>query len=513
MLPFDADLSPRRAVLWVAALMLGWAAAAGAAPFGATPLERLDHRRISHAAEIDGDLDALVAGSPLARKVALGMSVEQRPVSALLLSTAKAGHAHPRVLLVGSQHGAAEPAGGEAMLSLARQLLGGDLRPLLDDLDVVLIPDANPDGRDSGHRSNAARVNLNTDFIGLTQPESQALVAALARFAPVAVLDVHESAVLKRKTLAREGYLTDFDAQFEAANHPAMPAVLREFGQQRLLPALIRDARAEGLPAQRYIGEITSIHQAVTNGGLSLRNFRNLAGMSGALAILVETKLDSRDDPWPTFRNIEARVARSLTCQRVFLRRVHAERAALGTALASAKAAAQKEAVTLRAVYALDHAHPRVELALRRIEDRKLETLSFVDHRRVKTSDEIPMPATYVISQPSDALRAALERHGIHYERQSQGYELPVVAESFTPPRRAYGRARLVASSDKLITTAPGALLIDLVQARGRLVPVLLDPRSTSSLMRLPQFSSMLEAGKEFGIYRVRKGVVRAAAP
>jgi len=56
-------------------------------------------------------------------------------------------------------------------------------------------------------------------------------------------------------------------------------------------------------------------------------------------------------------------------------------------------------------------------------------------------------------------------------------------------------------------------LLIDLVQARGRLVPVLLDPRSTSSLVRLPQFSSMLEAGKEFGIYRVRKGVVRAAAP
>lgn len=500
---------------WLAAACLfGACGAAAAADLpSATPLERLHYQRISHAAEIDADLEALAAATPLARKESLGLSLEQRPLSALLLSSAKPGQSHPRLMLVGSQHGAAEPAGGEAMLRLARQLLGGDLRDVLDEFDVVLVPDANPDGRDTGHRSNAARVNLNTDFVRLSQPESQALVTALERYAPLAVLDVHESAVLKRKTLAREGYLTDFDAQFEAANHPAIPSVLRELGQHTLLPALIADARAAGLPAQRYIGEITSIHQAVSNGGLSLRNFRNLAGMSGALAFLVETKLDSRDDQWPTWRNIEARVARSLACQRAFVRRMQAERAALAKAVASAKVTAQKEPVTLRAVYALDHDHPTIELPLRRIADRKLETLSFADHRRVKTSDEIPMPATYVVSQPSDALRTALERHGIHYERQSQGFELPVVAERFARPKHAYSRARLLTHSDKFITTAPGALLIDLVQARGRLVPLLLDPRSTSSLFRLPEFSPLLETGKEFGVYRVHKGVMRAGSP
>jgi hypothetical protein len=499
----------------VTALALAWSAATLAAALGDTPLERAHYKRITRAADISADLDALAAASPLAHKELLGSSVEQRPLESLLLSTVKAGVAatHPRVMLVGSQHGAAEPAGGEAMLRLARQLLSGDLRALLDDFDVVLVPDANPDGRDSGHRSNAGRVNLNTDFVALSQPESQALASALDRYRPVAVLDVHESAVLKRKTLAREGYLTDFDAQFEAANHPAMPAALREYGQQRLLPALIAAARASGLPAQRYIGEITSIHQAISNGGLTLRNFRNLAGVGGALSFLVETKLDSRDDSWPTYRNIEVRVGRSLACQRAFLQTIHGALAELLAQVATARAAAQTEPLTLRAVYALDHEHPQIEIALRRLSDRKLETLTFPDHRRVATSDVIAMPATYVISQPGDGLRSALEHHGIHYERQSQGFELPVVAERFAPPKHANSRAKLLSSTDKFITTAPGALLIDLVQAHGRLVPLLLDPRSTSSLFRLPEFAAQVRADQELGVYRVRKGVTRGAPP
>ena len=480
-----------------------------------TPLQQAHYQRISRAHEISADLDALVAASPLARKEVLGRSLEQRAIETLVLSTSQpaAEVRHPRVMLIASQHGAAEPAGGEAMLRLARQLLAGDLRALLDDIDVVLLPDANPDGRDSGHRSNAAQVNLNTDYVALSQPESQALVAALARYRPVAVLDVHESAILKRKSLAREGYLTDFDAQFEAANNPAIPRALREYGQQHLLPALLAAVRAQGLPAQRYIGEITSIHQAISNGGLSLRNLRNLAAIDGALSFLVETKLDSRDDPWPTYRNIEVRVARSLTCQRVFLALMHSERERLTQTVAAARVAALTEALTLRAVYAADGAHAQVEIPLRRLSDRQLEMRSFPDHRRVAVSDVIAMPATYVISQPSDALRAALERHGIHYERQSQGLELPVVAERFAPPASANGQARLLSSIDKIITTTPGALLIDLVQSRGRLVPLLLDPRSTSSLFRLPQFAALLDAEREFGVYRVHKGVMRGAAP
>ena len=505
--PSGRRLGPRLllgiATLWVTGLVL-------AAPLPATPLEQAHYQRISRAAEISADLDALAAASPLARKEVVGESVERRPIETLVLSTHQAG-GRPRVLLVATQHGAAEPAGGEAMLSLARQLLQGDLRPLLEDIDVVLLPDANPDGRDGGHRSNARHVNLNTDFVLLSQPESQALVAALERYQPLAVLDVHESAVLKRQTLAREGYLTDFDAQFETANNPAIPAALRDYGQQHLLPALLAAVRAAGLPAQRYIGEITSAGQPITNGGLSLRNFRNLAGISGALAVLVETKLDSRDEHWPSYRNIEVRVARSLICQRAFLRLVHAERETLRGQSLRARAAVQSEPLALYAAYVEDLEHPRVDIVLRRLDNHEIETLHFADHRRVASADVIAMPVAYVVTHASDALRAALERHGIEYASQSQGVELTVVAERYGPLPAADGRVALLASTTRFITTAADTLIINVAQSHGRLVPLLLDPRSTSSLFRLPEFASELVPEREFGVYRVHTGVTRAA--
>ena len=473
-----------------------------------TPLAKVGYTRISRAAEISADLDVLVAAGPLARKELVGRSVLGRPIETLVLSGNR-GAARPLVLLVGTQHGAAEPAGGEAMLSLAREFLQGDLRPLLEDIDVVLLPDANPDGRDSGHRSNAHKVNLNTDFVLLAQPESQALLAALRRYEPQAVLDVHESAILKRQTLARQGYLTNFDAQFEAANNPGITAAARDYGQQHLVPALIAAVHSTGLPAQRYIGEITSTRQFITNGGLSLRNFRNRAGITGAFSVLVETKLDSRDDLWPTYRNIEARVARSLICQRAFVRLVHAERAALRAQWVSARAAALTQPLPLYAAYGEDTEHPRVDITLRRLDNRQLETLSFADHRRVFSADTINMPVRYLVSQPSKALRAALTRQGVQTVQQEQPLRLTVVAERYGPIPTGDRRVEMQSSATRVITAAPGALIIDLAGSGGRLVPMLLDPRSTSSLFRLPQFAPEFTSDRELGAYRVVPDVAR----
>ena len=507
------DATHRRHQGWAVAALatLAWLLVSNdvlAAVLPPTPLEQAHFKRISRAAEIGVDLELLAAASPLARKEVVGRSVQGRPIETLVLS-GDPGAAHPRVLLVGTQHGAAEPAGGEAMLSLARELLHGALRPLLEDIDVVLLPDANPDGRDSGHRSNAHRVNLNTDFVLLAEPESQALVAALFRYRPLAVLDVHESAVLKRETLARQGYLTDFDAQFEAANNPGIVAPLRDYGQQHLVPSLSAAVRGAGLPAQRYIGEITDTRQAITNGGLSLRNFRNRAGISGAFAVLVETKLDSREQSWPSYRNIKVRVARSLICQRAFVQLVHAERGALQALWLRAAATALTEPLTLYAAYVEDNKHPRVDIKLRRLDNQQLETLSFADHRRVFEADKIAMPSAYLLAQPSEELRAALVRQGIQTLPQAKPLGLTIVAERYGALPTADGRIEMQASDKRFLTTAPGALIIDVARSGGRLVAMLLEPRSTSSLFRLAQFAPEFVPARELGVYRLDRDETR----
>lgn len=489
----------------LAALVLVAVGGAACAPARQTPLEAADFRRYSTSGEISRYLDALARRAPgLARKDVFGRSVEDRPLEALVLAAPPGEPAGPRlkVLLVGSQHGGAEPAGGEALLGIARDLIDGDLRPLLDDLDVALIPNANPDGRDLHRRSNANRININTDFVRLSQPESRALVQALARYAPDAVLDTHESAVLKRETLAREGYLTDFDAQFEIANNPALPDAMQAYAEHTVLPALIARVSAGGLPANHYIGEITSTRQAVTHGGLTLRNFRNTAALGGALSVLVETKLDPRTDAFPTYRNIAVRVDRQRLCIRSFLAEVHARREAIREQVLAARAAPPPRTLTLFAGYAPVPGQPPVTIQLRRVDTRALEPLAFADHRRRVTADRVRMPGELIVTRHTEALRELLDHHGVGYTLIDQPIRRTVRAMRLAARPSALGRFTALREASTPITLPAGSLRVDLAQPAGRLALLLLDPRSINSVFRYPEYAAWIAPGEEFFVYQ-----------
>jgi hypothetical protein len=484
---------------------------AAAAPAPTTPLEAAAYGRISTSAEISAYLDRLAAAAPFVAKEIVGASAQGRPIEALAFRAGgKQGPDRLTLMVIGSQHGAAEPAGGEALLVVARELASGDLRPLLDDVDVVLLPNANPDGRDLVRRSNANRVNINVDFVLVEQPETRVLKDALARYRPEALLDSHESAILKRKTLAKDGYLTDFEAQFEVANVAGLTRALRAFTLDDLLPALTARVGADGLPARRYIGEITSIRQPITHGGLTLRNFRNTAGMSGAVSFLVETKLDSREDSFPTYRNIAVRVDKQLTCIRAFLRLMHARRAEVLAAVARAREDALREDLTLYAGYVRDPAHPEVRLPLRRLDTRALEQLAFRDHRKVEYADTVPLPSTLLVVEHQAEIAALLDRHGVLYDTLDEPMRVTVQAARYAVPANNLDRAQVLASERRELDAPAGTLAIDVAQPHGRTALMLLDPRSTSSAFRFPSFAALLAPGREHFVYPVFKGVARA---
>jgi len=373
------------------------------------------------------------------------------------------------------------------------------LRPLLDALDIVLIPNANPDGRDLGRRTNANGVNLNTDFVRAREPEARALLQALARYEPDAVLDSHESAVLKRKSLGIEGWLTDFEIQFETANNPGVPTPLRELGEGELLPALLAATSTADAAAHRYIGEITSARQPITNGGLTLRNFRNTAGVQNRVSILVETRLDSGEFEYPTWRNIATREARQLHCLRAFLAVVHSRRAAIRAATAQPV----RGGFALHASYqpALDH--PRVAIGLRRRDTGELVLHHFADHRRVALADAVEPPAAYLVTAARDLIRPVLDAQGIAYRQLDAPHRYRVLEARFKLPAAPGGRATLLHSTTVAREAPTGSLVIELAQRRGRQAVLLLDPRSTSSLFRYPEFAARLGAEDPPPVYPV----------
>ncbi|MFA9453167.1 MAG: M14 family zinc carboxypeptidase [Candidatus Aminicenantaceae bacterium] len=97
----------------------------------------------------------------------------------------------PTFFLVAAKHGN-EQSAKEAALGLVRDLAVGELRPLLRDVNVLVLPTANPYGNALDQRSNEQGLDLNRDQVKLESPETEAINRVFFTWMPEVTLDVHE---------------------------------------------------------------------------------------------------------------------------------------------------------------------------------------------------------------------------------------------------------------------------------------------------------------------------------
>jgi hypothetical protein len=492
-----------------------------------TPAEERSFGRVTSSHEMADYLARIAAHSEVAEVIPIGESALGVPMQALVLSRELAALAATpaaptrlTVLLVASQHGT-EPSGGEALLGLARDVVDGPLASLLDDLNLILIPNGNPDGRDGPRRVNGNGVNLSTNFTVLSEPESRAIEEAIWRWRPEVLLDVHESAIFKGKTLARQGYLTDFEAQFEIANNPNVDRELAAFTAGRLLPAVLASVNAKGLLAHRYFGEITDVEQPITHGGLSLKNLRNRAGMLAMVSFLVENRLDPKSGTYPTPRNLQERVDKQTRSILSFLDVVRERRAEIATLVEAARgrALASRAPLVLIATYGPDPAQPEVQIRLRRTDDGAIVERTFAYEGRILQALPLVPPSAYVVTAHQESMRRLLDRHHITYQVSAAPTDASLVlarvlASEPVAGRHGWGYTRY-ALEERVATIAvpPGALLIPLAQPAGRLIPLLLDPRSNSSVFQEPAYAPLVKVGEDFFIARVAEPAAPSARP
>ena len=129
------------------------------------------------------------------RVESFGKSEEGRDLPLMILADPpisqprrRAPRASPSSLFMANIH-AGEVEGKEAMLHLARRIAIGDLRPLLNNLIILIAPIYNADGNEKislnnrtaqngpiggvGARENAKGLDLNRDYMKLESPEAK----------------------------------------------------------------------------------------------------------------------------------------------------------------------------------------------------------------------------------------------------------------------------------------------------------------------------------------------------
>jgi len=265
-----------------------------------TPGLGADRRAFTTNAEVGQWLrslsDSVPRGGTRTQLLQIGTSQRGEPIQGLLLTRAagtdpasldKSGR--PTVVLIGQQHGD-EPAGSEALLVISRELAQGLLEPLLDRINVVVVPRANPDGAEVGTRVTANGVDMNRDHLLLNTPEARAVAQVINDYRPILVVDAHEYTVVGRY-LQKFNAIQRYDALLQYTTTANYPEFLTKASQEWFHQPMVTALKAQGLTSDWYYTTSTNLQdKRISMGGTQPDTGRNVHGLKNTVSLLIETR-------------------------------------------------------------------------------------------------------------------------------------------------------------------------------------------------------------------------------
>jgi hypothetical protein len=458
---------------------------AGCAGPPATPLERNGFTRLTSHAELLDFVHELDAASELVAVRSIGRSLEQREIPALFFSLAQpleARRSGVLTALVSCQQHGNEPSGKEAALALAREL-AFDGAKLLRRMDLILVPQVNPDGGEAGTRENAADIDLNRNHVILSEPESRALHDLFLDWMPEVTLDVHETNSARKSWLCT-GMIKDADEQLDGVTNLAIAPEIRRLAVEVVVPEVGLLVRQEGFTFHRYVVGGPPGERRFRHSTTDINDSRQSMGIYDTLSFIVEGK---RYDDHEA--HLERRTAGQLVALRAFLDTVASRSDEILEVVGTARAALLEEGgggrpIQLRQDYRPDPDYPVLAFPifdLLRWERREAE---FDDYQPVVESLlEVERPWGYAIPPAEEELIGLMKRHRLEMgvlvgpvETEVERYLFEEVAEVTVEEKEA-DEVKLRVSRERSVLPA-GTVVLPLRQPAAKLIPLLLEPQS-----------------------------------
>lgn len=480
-----------------------------------TPLEKKNFEALTSYREMMQFLRELDRASPQMELKIIGTSVEGRKIPALFLTNderfgQQRGH-KPVVLIDCQQHGN-EPSGKEAALMVVRDLVT-TYSSLLARLDVILVPQVNPDGAEAGTRRNAHKMDLNRNHVILSEPESRALHHLFLDWMPEVTLDVHEYNAIK-KDWVEHGIVKDAEEMMGTVTNLNIDSTLRELGLKVFIPEIGAKVRQAGFSFHRYIVGSPFNNRRIRYSTTNINDGRQSMGIYNTLSFILEGK---------RYGDLTTELKRRTLGQRAallaFLETVgqHAEevlRTVHGARQRLQDFTRQSPFVHIQMDYYADENQPVLPFPVFNLYSWQHEMHDldrFYPVVRVKKS--VRRPWGYLIPGHETRLLNLLQLHRIRLFRVAIRNE--VSAEVFhiwhiTPTTEEDKPALLVDGEfrTRTISLSPRDIIVPLNQPAANLLPLILEPQSTYSIAqkrngRKYRFADFLREGQDYPIIRL----------
>ena len=506
--------------------------------------ERTNFEETSRLDDVTAFLSALAAKSPLVRVQTFGTTEQGRPMPFVTLSNPAVSRpadrpaGRPVVFLLANIHGG-EVEGKEAVQVLMRRLTGGDLRPLLDRMVILIAPIYNIDGNEAidvmnrtaqygpiagvGRRENVKGLDLNRDYMKLESAEARALAAAFTAWDPHLVVDLHTT----------NGSYHGYHLTQSIPLNLSLSAKILDYHRDTMMPAIMKSLEARHQFRSYYYGNFGRGNAAP--GELRRWNAfdhrpragQNYVGFRNRLTILSEAY---------SYLSFKRRIEVTTRFVEEILGYVDGHRAEIRALTKSLddewmKRAEGSAEMPLGVEYQLRPLPQPVPILVGEVKqeinprNQRPMTVAIEDSYKPEMMEDyayfaptrtVPMARVYIL--PGDAafqpIVDKLRQHGITVEETTAPFSATVssfVVDAVTrspKPFQGHNEVKLKGQYvSEQTTIATGARIVRLAQPLGLLAAYLLEPESDDGLTNWNFMDPWLEAGKPAPVRKIMSKV------
>ncbi len=216
------------------------------------PLVKNNYAKVTSYDELSGYLQILDNQSDLLSVSVIGKSVKSRNLYAMMFSSDNNWYNKSKisVLIFAQQHGN-EQSGKEGALLLAKELLKPENKYLFDKINLVIVPQLNPDGSEVNERRNTNNMDLNRNHLILTEPETQALHQLFDKYQFEVTMDVHEYSPYG-EAWQKFGYRKNADITVGTTTNLNVSEEIRRLSNESYIPFIFKYLGTRGFSSFVY---------------------------------------------------------------------------------------------------------------------------------------------------------------------------------------------------------------------------------------------------------------------
>ena len=255
-----------------------------------TPFEQNNFSELTSYDEMINFIKNVSSSSGIIDLQYLGETAEGRQIPYLLISKhqLESDESKIKVMVFADQHGN-EQSGKEGALLLLAEIANGNLDYLFDEIDLILIPDANPDGSMQDQRRNANGADLNRNHLILTENETIGLHKLFNKYLPEATLDVHEYSPYSNDWI-EFGTIKNFDEQIGAVSNPNVSRQIKNFTRAQYIPFITDYLEDAGFTSHEYLLEGPPNKGRIRLSTFDINDGRQSFGSLNTFSIIMEGK-------------------------------------------------------------------------------------------------------------------------------------------------------------------------------------------------------------------------------